>query len=167
VSNRADLIIGLLISVLIILGLGVYRVATEEGGGRAAPSITPTADEVTGPVTPAETRPPASPGEPSPETASPERSPLTQSPSPTVGAQATATATAASPSPTRAPQTQSPAASPSPTRGAAAAASPTPSPTAAAAAAGVAQTGAPAVWWIGVALIIASGVLIRALRRTA
>lgn len=163
-SNRADLIIGLFVVVLIILGLGVYVLFSQDGQRAAAPSVTPSAEEVTSaapsptlspvPATPTEKASPT-PGRPSPETASPTRGALA-TPSPVPGAGKTASP-AASPaaSPTRSPSaapTVVAAASPSPSRGAAVSG-------------GVAKTGTGHWWLIGLIPILLSLLLVRSLRQ--
>jgi cytoskeletal protein RodZ len=169
VSNRADLIIGLFVVVLIILGLGVYALFSQDGRRAAAPSVTPSAEEVTSaapsptlspvPASPTEKASPT-PGRPSPETASPTRGALA-TPSPVPGAGKTA-------SPAVSPAA-SPAASParSPVRATptiVAAQSPSPSP-AAGVAGGVAKTGSGHWWLIGLIPIALSLLLMRSLRQ--
>jgi cytoskeletal protein RodZ len=163
VSNRADLIIGLLVVVLIILGLGVYALFSQNGQKTAAPSVTPSAEEITGATTPPASispvpatpspAPSATPGRPSPESASPTRGALA-TPSPVQGAGRTASpATSPSASPTRTapPVVAKP--------------SPSPSPTGQVSAAGTAKTGSGSWWILGLIPIALSLLLMRSLRQ--
>ncbi|MGH2813345.1 MAG: hypothetical protein ACRDI1_11650 [Actinomycetota bacterium] len=62
-SSRAGLFVGLLIATVVVLVLGVVALFSQRGDDRAAPSVTPTVDEIPTSPAPQQTETPAvSPG---------------------------------------------------------------------------------------------------------